>query len=535
MSTERPDNDVTGPRDEAAGALPGSPREDAPDGAPGGVPDAAASARTRLPKRSVVVASVTAAVLLAGGGGAYWAATAANGDGASGGGAAADGGGSPPPPLSLDERADVPPAAPDGPPRGIAIGEPDPHGGKVVHRVSGTLPQGPARAEVHRAVGSVTAAEVTRLAKALGLAGTPRAEGPSWTVGARKDGSGPLLSVDRKAPGTWTFARYGSGGTDDCRRGAAVCSSGGTAAGDSGSPVSESAARAAATPVLRAAGLDDAALDARQVRGSARVVNADPVVDGLPTYGWSTGVQVGPDGDVVGGSGHLKALEKGDSYPVISAGEALKQLNGSSSRAGRGPGPGGCAEPVPLEGDLTSPKVRCGSRPGAPESPPTTVTIDKAVFGLSMRYVAGEPALVPSWLFSVRPAAGGDGTTSARVAVDPAYLAKDAPATPPGDSGGTGGTGGTDDASGTSRQVLSYGADGRKLSVTFWGGVCGTYAASAAEDGESVRVTVTESKQEGKKVCVTMAKELTRTVTLDAPLGDRTVIDAASGARVPRA
>ncbi|MFF4176082.1 hypothetical protein [Streptomyces sp. NPDC001750] len=526
MSTERPDNDVTGPRDEGSGARRGSPREDAPDGAPGSAPDAAASARPRLPKRSVVVASV-AAVLLAGGGGAYWAATAANGDGGSGGGAAAGGGGSAPPPLALDERADVPPAAPDGPPQGIAVGEPDPHGGKVVHRVSGTLPQGPGRAEVRRAVGTVTASEVTRLAKALGLAGTPRAEGTSWTVGSDKDGSGPLLRVDRQAPGTWTFARYGSGGTDDCRRGASVCSSGSTAPDGSGSPVSESAARAAATPVLKAAGLDDAALDSRQVMGSARVVNADPVVDGLPTYGWSTGVQVGPDGDVVGGSGRLKGLEKGDSYPVISAGEALKQLNGSSSRTGRGSGIEGCAEPVPLEGDLKSPGVRCGTRTGA-EPPTTTVTIDKAVFGLSMQHVAGEPALVPSWLFSVRSAAGGAGTTLARVAVDPAYLAKakDAPAAPPGETGGT---------SGGSRQIQSYSADGRNLSVTFWGGVCGTYAASAAEDGKAVRVTVTESKQEGKKVCVTMAQELTRTVTLDAPLGDRAVIDAASGARVPGA
>ncbi|MFG3469104.1 hypothetical protein [Streptomyces sp. NPDC047982] len=525
MSTERPDNDVTGPRDEATGARRGSPLKDAPDGAPGGVPDETASARTGLSKRSVVVASVAAAVLLAGGGGAYWAATAANGDGASSGGAAAGGGGSAPPPLALDERVDTAPAAPDGPPQGIAIGEPDPHGGRVVHRVSGPLPQGPGRAEVRRAVGTVTAAEVTRLAKALGLAGTPRAEGTSWTVGSEKDGSGPLLRVDKQAPGTWSFARYGSGGTDDCRRGASVCSSGKASPGGSGSPVGESAARAAATPVLKAVGLDDAALDARQLMGSARVVNADPVVDGLPTYGWSTGIQVGPDGDVVGGSGHLKDLEKGDGYPVISAGEALKQLNGSSSRTGRGSGVGGCAEPVPLEGDLKSPEGRCGARSGA-EPPTTTVTIDKAVFGLSMRYVAGEQALVPSWLFSVRPAAGGAGTTVAQVAVDPAYLAKDAPEAPSAGEGGT---------SGSSRQIQSYSADGRTLSVTFWGGVCSTYAASAAEDGKTVRVTVTESKQEGKKVCVTMAEELTRTVTLDAPLGDRAVIDAASGARVPRA
>ncbi|MFI9624345.1 hypothetical protein [Streptomyces sp. NPDC052042] len=524
MSTERPDNDMTGPQDDAPGPRRRSPLKGEPDGAPTGAPDAAASARARLPKRSLVVASV-AAVLLAGGGGAYWAATAANGGGGNDT-AAAQAGDPAPPPLALDgPHQGVPSTTPDGPPQGIAVGEPDPNGGTVVYRVSGELPQGPGRAEVRRAAGTVTAAEVTRLAKALGLAGTPRAEGTSWTVGSDKDGSGPFLRVDKQAPGTWTFARYGSGGTDDCR-GTSVCSSGKAARGGSGSPVGESAAKAAATPVLKAVGQDGAALDARQVMGSARVVNADPVVDGLPTYGWSTGVQIGPDGDVVGGSGHLKAPEKGDSYPVISAGEALKQLNGSSSRTGRDSGIGGCADPVPLEDGVKAPEVRCGARTGAPEPEPTTVTIDRAVFGLSMQYVAGERALVPSWLFTVRPAAAGTGTTVARVAVDPAYLAKDAPATPPGDEGGT---------SGTSRQILSYSADARNLSVTFWGGVCSTYAASAAEDGKTVRVTVTESKQDAKKVCVMMAKEQTRTVTLDAPLGDREVIDAASGARVPRA
>ncbi|MFF9348704.1 hypothetical protein [Streptomyces sp. NPDC014734] len=499
MSTERPDNDVTGPR-----------------------------RRSRL-----AVASVAAAVLLAGGGGAYWAATAADNDGGGGGGTA--GGPAPtPPPLALDERADDPAPSPDGPPQGIAVGEPDPHGGRVVYRASGELPQGPGRAEVHRAEGAVTADEVARLAKALGLAGAPRAEGTSWTVGPVKDGSGPVLRVDKQAPGAWTFARYGSGGTDDCT-GTSTCSSGKIAPGDNGSPVDESAARAAAAPVLKAAGQDGAALDARQLMGSTRVVNADPKVGGLPTYGWSTGIQVGPDGEVAGGSGRLKPLKKGDSYPVISAGEALKQLNGSSSRAGGRAGIGGCADPVPLENGLKSPKARCGARTGA-ERAATTVTVDKAVFGLSAQYVAGERTLVPSWLFSVRPAAGGTGTTVTQVAVDPAYLTKDAPAAP-GSSAGTSpaGPGDGSDGTGASRQVLSYGADGRNLSVTFWGGACGTYTASAAEDAKTVRVTVTEAKQEDKKACIMLAKELTRTVTLDAPLGDRTVVDAASGGRVPRA
>ncbi|MFJ8849401.1 hypothetical protein [Streptomyces sp. NPDC102437] len=493
MSTERPDNDVTGPR-------------------------------RRSP---LAVASVAAAVLLAGGGGAYWAATAADGDGRSGD-STDDGGRRTPPPLALDRHPGAP-AASEAPSRGIAPGEPDPSGGRVVYRASGKLPEGPRTAAVRHAVGTVSAAEVARLAKALKLAGTPQAEGTYWKVGSEGDGSGPVLRVNKQAPGTWSFSRYGSGGTDNCQKGA-VCSGGNPAPGGSGSPVSESAARAAAAPVLKATGQGGATLDSGQLMGSVRVVNADPKVDGLPTYGWSTGIQVGPDGEVVGGSGQLKGLEKGDSYPVIGASQALEQLNGPASRKEARADIGGCATPVPLDEALESPKAHCGARTGA-ERPTTTVTVDKAVFGLAAQYVAGKQTLVPSWLFSVRPAAGGLGTTVTQVAVAPSYLAKDAPATtaptpaptPPGN------------AEKPQRQLLSYSADGRTLSVTFWGGVCSTYTASAAESPGRVTVKVTEAKQPGKKVCIMIAKELTRTVTLDTPLGDRTVVDAVSGGDVPRA
>ena len=105
--------------------------------------------------------------------------------------------------------------------------------------------------------------------------------------------------------------------------------------------------------------------------------------------------------------------------------------------------------------------------------------------------------------------------------MEPRYLGRDTPGTDPGD------------IAASKRRVTSYSADGRKLDVRFWGGVCGTYAASAAESGGAVRITVTESKPESKKPCIMLAKEMTRTVTLDTPLGDRKVIDAATGETVP--
>ncbi|WP_328909750.1 hypothetical protein OG230_09715 [Streptomyces sp. NBC_00234] len=474
MSTERPDKDVSGPE------------------------------RRRSP---LTVASVAAAVLLAGGG-AYWAA-AAGGGGADG--SAASRGDRTPPLLSLDVSAD----SPTEPSRGIAPGEPPPGGEGIVYRASGELPDGPDTAAVHRSTGTVSAAEVTRLARALDLEGAPRAEGTVWKMGTDQDGSGPVLQVDKQAPGTWTFARYAPGGPDLCAS-ETVCTDKPVKDPTAGSvPVSEKAAKAAAAPVLKAAGQDKAALDADQLMGSVRVVNADPVIGGLPTYGWATGIQVGADGEVVGGSGQLKGLEKGDTYPVVGADDALKQLNAASAGGGVSD-TGGCATPAPLEGEQAVPPADC-EVPGD-TAKPFEMTVDSAVFGLATQNVEGKQTLVPSWLFSVRPATGGPLSTVSQVAVDPAHLAKPEPPAQTGE-----------------RRITSYSADGRTLTVTFWGGVCSTYTAHAEESAGQVRVSVTESQPDEKKVCIMIAKELKRTVTLDAPIGDRKIVDAASGAAVPRA
>lgn len=476
MSTERPDNDVTGPR------------------------------RRRPP---LAVASVAAAVLLAGGGGAYWAATA------SGDGSAADSGSASrdkAPVLALDaaEAAPATPGDPSSPPPGIAPGEPDPGGPPVVYRAAGQLPDGPDEAAVHRATGTVASAEVARLAKALGIPGTPRTVDASWVVGD-EDGPGALLKVTKQAPGTWTFARTTP--SKPCDPGQ-LCANQSPPEAD-GQPVSEQAAKAAAVPVLKAVGQDDAALNAGQLMDDVRVVNADPKVDGLPTYGWSTGVQIGPDGKVAGGSGQLKALEKGATYPVIGADAALKQLNEASAAEGDGGKDiGGCATPVPLEGEPKPSDPQCVPSNG--NRAPVTQTVEDAVFGLALSYVDGRQTLVPSWLFHVRQAPAGPESTVTQIAVAPEFVEKPAEPTPSGD-----------------RKATSYAADGRTLEVTFWGSVCSTYTASAEESAGQVRVTIAEKPQKGG-ACIMIAKELKQTVTLEKPLGDRTVIDAESGATVPR-
>ena len=131
--------------------------------------------------------------------------------------------------------------------------------------------------------------------------------GDVWKVGGPPTACGPRSSGDRKAPGTWTSPASSTGGDDCARRkdtsGPATvrrdlgAGPGGTGdgarcpAGDTepASRCREEAAKAAAAPVLAALGQEDARLDATRCPGAVRVVTADPVVGGLPTYGWPTG------------------------------------------------------------------------------------------------------------------------------------------------------------------------------------------------------------------------------------------------------
>ncbi|MEU4060804.1 hypothetical protein AB0F25_00005 [Streptomyces wedmorensis] len=474
-------------------------------------------------RRNVLAASVAAGVLLAGGGGVYLAATASGEATPSGAGAKAADAAGPPPPLRLEGGSGGP---------GIAPGEPDPGGGPngTVYTAKGPLPQGPSSAAVHRPEGLVTSAEVTRLAEALGVSGRPALEGEVWTIRPEKDGSGPRLDVARKAPGNWTYSWYDGGPVGDtCLKGKACPPPGEAKPPRGGSPVSEAAAKAAAAPILKVLGQDDAKVTATQVMdGSVRVVNAEPLVGGLPTYGWSTGLHIGPDGRAVAGSGMLEEPAAGATYPVIGAAKALAGLNEKSK--GTGPvGIGGCATDPPAATDGAVKEGGPAEQPTPPcqsivdMAPPTQVPVTGAVFGLAAQDVAGERVLVPAWLFTADPADGAPYTV-VETAVAPEHLAPPVTAPPP--------------AEGTApvRQVESYRTEesGRKLTVTFWGGVCSTYTVTAQQTPERVTVRVSEAPADPDRVCVAMAVEVTKSVALEDPLGARAVIDAASGEPVPR-
>lgn len=459
------------------------------------------------------VGSIAAAVLLAGGGTAYWASTA-YGDGS--GGAARTG-----------ESAAVAPrsaGSPTGP--GIAPGEPDPSGGPVTYRADVKLPDGPATAPAFAASGEVASDEVARLAKALGIAGVPRLVGDTWQAGEAADGSGPRLTVTRKAPGTWGFTHYQGGGVgDDCVRGKDTCGPAtlpqapqapqeGTGAGK---PVSEQAAKAAAAPVLAAAGQADAKVDARLTQGSVRVVSADPVVGGFPTQGWSSKISVGADGAVVAGSGELKAPVRAGEQAVVGAAAALERLNAAAKGDGTGPGPSGCATTVPLTPDTptgATDTLPCNPEP-RPMKPPRTESVRGAVLGLAAGTVDGGRGLVPAWLFEVAGSQGKPGRTvvQAAAAEDAGTAVPPKPHTVPG---------------------FSYAQADRTLTVNFWGGVCSTYTLEAREEAASVLVKITETPNKPGQACIMIAQEMALTATLQQPLGDRKVVDATSGKPLPR-
>ncbi|MEU2419772.1 hypothetical protein ABZ619_01710 [Streptomyces sp. NPDC007851] len=443
----------------------------------------------------VVVVAVAAAVLLAGGGGAYLVS------GGSGAGAGSSGGATPPP-LALDGHS--------AGGNGIAAGEPDPYG--VTYRASGTLPGGPGSAAVYQPAGEVSKDRVAALAKALGITGAPVTEGQVWRVGTDHDGSGGSLQVNRAAPGIWTYSRYAPG-TDDCKA-TVTCVK--DPAAPAAEPVGVAAARKAAAPVLKALGEDDAKLDTSQVMGAQRVVNADPVIGGLPTYGWTTGLTVGAKGELVGGNGMLATPVKGDTYPVLGAARTLALMNAAPG-TGHRMGIGGCAAPVPQKDRLEQP---CAASTPSTTASAAPAVVEKAVFGLAAQSVAGRQALVPSWLFQVRGSGSAAAYTVSHPAVDPKYLAS---ASTPSAS-----------ASAAPRDVKAdgYTADDRELVVAFTGGVCADYKVTADEGSEQVVVKVTATPWPDK-VCVMIAKQYHRAVRLHAPLDGRKVLGT-DGRAVPK-
>ncbi|BBA96840.1 putative membrane protein [Actinacidiphila reveromycinica] len=450
---------------------------------------------TRRPRWAV--GAVVAAVLVAGGGGAWWASAASGGGGDDG----------------------VRPLRMDAPVNGVAAAPSAPSdGGTDRYHLTGTLPKGPQKAAVYEASGTVTASDVQHLARLLGVPGGVRTEDGSWRAGAEAGADAPSLVVGKAAPGTWSYTSGGAPAT------------GARTDGSGTSPVPAAKALAVAAPVLKGLGLSGAKVDASTAVGAIRTVSADPRVGGTATHGWTTSLQVGADGRIRDGFGRLADLEKGDTYPVVGAATALKELNSPTT----------VMHPGAVNGGVVP--GGSGSVPGSGAGQSTEVR--GASFGLALEYVAGVQTLVPAWLFETAPTGTAATSVVAQTAVDPRYITSgttgDASGTPPTGTPSSppppnpGGpilpapTGSSDGRTVHRVPVDSYTTSGRTLTLVYEGGQCDAYKASASASGDQVRVSVVATPKPKGTVCPMIIGQLHQTVTLAAPLGDRTVVDASN-------
>ncbi|PWI43345.1 hypothetical protein [Streptomyces sp. ICBB 8177] len=504
--------------------------------------------------RAALTMALVTGVVLAGGGG-YWAAASSHGPARQ----AAD-----PAPRARTGPASVTGAAGAG---GLGDGAPATQAGQT-YRLTGRLPAGPASAHVYRPGGAVSRDQVTRLAAALGVPGAVTSADGLWKAGS--SGAGPTLQVAKDSPGGWAFARAGAGtGCAAAKRvasGAGVCygaaGTGGTTT-PGGPAVAQGVARRDAAAVLAALGLGGARGDASGTSAAfdgLRTVTADPVVGGLPTYGWRTTLVIGPDGRVVSGSGRLAPLTRGAAYPVTSAVVALGRLRRAAAAAGPGlcgrehpgggtgvarsgtaavPGPGPVdpggpllrSSTPPARGTASTAPVR-GSAPCLASTPPLLVR--GAVFGLSARFASGGSGgeeLVPSWLFQVAASGAAPVRTVAQAA-----LAQGGGTPPPAPAPSPSSGPSAPAVSASRAPVTSYTADGRALVLRFWGGMCADYAGKVTGQSDSaVHVAVTATPKEPHRICPMPARSMTVRVTLARPLGSRTVYDSSDGRAVAAA
>ena len=59
--------------------------------------------------------------------------------------------------------------------------------------------------------------------------------------------------------------------------------------------------------------------------------------------------------------------------------------------------------------------------------------------------------------------------------------------------------------------------------------MCDDYSGSTDQSSDAVKVRISGTPKDSKKNCIMIAKKLEEKVTLDKPLGDRNVVDAATG------
>lgn len=382
------------------------------------------------------------------------------------------------------------------------------------YQLRGTLPTGPDQARVYQLAPELTDGQLARLIAALGMRGTP-ASVAGQQVLTNDDAT---LTVTNVAGHPWNYVRIGPGPKRWFRE-----------------PDPPDAVNAAATaaPVLAVTGLDASAASVH-AGGAVATVEADPVVDGLPSSGYATRVSVDAGG-VSSAQGWLGGATGAASYPVISARAAFDQLR---------------TETTPVRYQSFCPLLR-DTRPthaGQADQPPVCPSVpDSAVtgarFGLLQRWTrGGAPMLVPAWLFSVLPAGGETPVTVSQVAVDPAFLTTPDSGAGAGSSAGVGaGSAETEPvAEASPLDLVRVSADGRTLTAMVGGAPAGDAPCQAVyrpvlrqyQDRVVLGVTITPNPRRAGLMCPAIAQIVPVSVQLDQPLGGRVLDDAATGKNV---
>ncbi|MDQ1486457.1 MAG: hypothetical protein QOJ62_2150 [Actinomycetota bacterium] len=360
--------------------------------------------------------------------------------------------------------------------------------------LAGPLPDQPTHAPVWRwADTAASQDDVLKVAKAVGLAGTPQRHAYGWEL---KSAAGQLLVRDGVGH-QWAYARADTlsclpYSLDIDHKSGAMDGSGCAVAESSAAPPpagpDEATARAAAAPLFAALALSGTEQVSVGMPTSSVLIS--PAINGMPTQGLETSVDVDAKG-IRSAIGRLDAPNAGDDYPLRTAKSAFDELgNGphtmmmpycgpmpmpmgdasgsaqlgapeattkvapavpaapalpagpSSSAVGAPPASGKPAEPAPASPMNTPP----GPDP-IPASPmpcptPVPVKVTGAVLGLELSFDgigAGSEVLVPAWFFSTE----GSTYPTTAIAVDPSFLAD--PTVPSGsaDTGsGSAGSGG---------------------------------------------------------------------------------------------
>ena len=421
--------------------------------------------------------------------------------------------------------------------------------------LAGQLPETPTAGATYRwTTDSATAADVTRVATAFGIAGTPVRGVHGWKVVGTpgtvlvRDGAGqqwvylrndqlecPPVSLDIDADSADTGVA--------CTR-----NSGSTTTSTLGSPspqptpgrVTAAQALAVAQPILTALSISGTPM---AFDGDPALVSVDPVIDGLAVSGLTSTVGVDRRG-IASASGRLLTPTKADTYPLRTARAAFDDLK---------------SQPRPLLAEIcptVAPGTNVGSNPCGGNAP---IKITGATYGLMLVQDGANPILAPAWRFSI----SGSEVPLPILAVDPKFIATPTADVSNGGGSGSGGSSGGSAEPGspgvaptparppasptqpgalpapgqrhsTTVVVAVPAQGGDELALVSWRGACDTSpeARVVNDNKDKLVVSVTVLGPPAGTVCTAQAVSFVSSVRLNRPLGARIVIDSASGKSV---